>query len=906
MSGGARMEREIIQSEVSPAARRGQRFGLQHARRQRRDAEAGARAAPLEALPPNVAVLDRRGVIVSVNWVWRGLSDAHEPRQLNYGIGRDYLALCDDASGLDQSAAREAAAGIRSVLRGAARRFSVEYFADSPSERRWFLLTAAPVHDQHSKGVIVTHSDITERKRVEEHLRQFAAVMDAMPDGIFLIDRCTMRMIYVNQAAGRLHGLKRDQVLALKPWEALNISRKELERTYDAVEADGGASAPVEGLWNRRHAHPIWIETRRHAQLIGGRRMIVSLVRDVSARKEAETRMAYSNRLYSVLSRINTLIVRVRDRDELHREACRLAVADGALAAAWIGVLDRSVCKMMLVGSAGVDEKIRDALSQRLDASSFASAGKSIASRAMAEKKVIVSSDSHNDAVVCFAEMSATHDVQSLAVLPLIVADEAVGVIVLYARQQGFFHKEEVRLLTELAADVAFAMDHIDKQERLDYLAYHDVLTGLANRTLFLERAERYLRGAAKGGFKLAMCWFDLERFKNVNDSLGRPAADALLKQVAEWLVDYAADAHVVARIDADRFALLIPQVVGEDDVAAYLEKAIEAFSNHSFALNGTGYRLALKAGVALYPDDGEDAEELAKNAEAALKKAKIGGDRYLFYARKMTETVTGRLTLENQLRRALEFGEYVLHYQPKVEVASGKLVGVEALLRWDDPRTGHVPPAEFIPILEETGLIHEVGRWALRRAIDDYLSWRGAGLPAVPVAVNLSPLQLQNRDFVADLRQALAVDAAAAGGLELELTETLIMEDVKLSIERLGAIRAEGVRIAIDDFGTGFSSLSYLSKLPVDTVKIDRSFVLDMVGGPEGMSLISVIINLAHSLKLKVVAEGVETEEQSRLLRLLGCDEMQGYLLSKPLAAGVFAARFLAASESRLSAGRT
>jgi EAL domain-containing protein (putative c-di-GMP-specific phosphodiesterase class I) len=305
-------------------------------------------------------------------------------------------------------------------------------------------------------------------------------------------------------------------------------------------------------------------------------------------------------------------------------------------------------------------------------------------------------------------------------------------------------------------------------------------------------------------------------------------------------------------------------------------------------------FRIAAKVGVALFPHDGGDADTLFKNAEAALKKAKARGERYLFYNPKMTDTVAGKLTLENQLRRALDQEEFVLHYQPKVSLASGKLTGAEALIRWNDPQTGLVPPGRFIPVLEETGLIYDVGRWALRKAIVEHLRWRDAGF-AVRIAVNVSPLQLRNRGFLAEIRQAIGIDAHAAAGLELEITESLIMEDVKHNIASLQAIREMGVRIAIDDFGTGFSSLSYLSKLPVHTLKIDRSFVVDMTVGPDGLALVSTIIQLAHSLKLKVVAEGVETEEQSRLLRLLGCDEMQGYLFSKPVPGEDFEARFLA-----------
>ena len=225
----------------------------------------------------------------------------------------------------------------------------------------------------------------------------------------------------------------------------------------------------------------------------------------------------------------------------------------------------------------------------------------------------------------------------------------------------------------------------------------------------------------------------------------------------------------------------------------------------------------------------------------------------------------------------------------------SGRIAGIEALLRWQRPGYGLVPPQDFIPILEATGLIHEVGRWALRKAVGDYLGWRKAGLAAVRVAVNVSPQQLRSRSFITEIRQVISIDEQAASGLEMEITESLIMEDVRNSIESLQEIRAMGVTVAIDDFGTGFSSLSYLSKLPVDTLKIDRSFVVDMTAGPEGLALVSTIISLAHALKLKVVAEGVETEEQSRLLRLVNCDEMQGYLFSKPVPGEIFEARFLA-----------
>jgi diguanylate cyclase (GGDEF)-like protein len=420
------------------------------------------------------------------------------------------------------------------------------------------------------------------------------------------------------------------------------------------------------------------------------------------------------------------------------------------------------------------------------------------------------------------------------------------------------------------------------------------VLTGLANRRLFLERVAQYIRSAISAGHELALFLIDLERFKSINDSLGQPAGDNLLQQVAQWLTGYVGDANLLTRMDADHFAVVLPKVNRDGNLIRLIESTMTAFLNHPLQLNDGVFRIAAKVGVALFPDDGSDAGTLFKNAEAALKKAKLTGERFLFYTQKMTDTVAGKLTLENQLRQALEREEFVLHYQPKVTLASGKVCGAEALIRWNDPRTGLVAPGQFIPILEETGLIYEVGRWAMHKAIEDYLRWRDAGLTAVRIAVNVSPRQLRNRGFITQIERAIEIGENAAAGLELEITESLIMEDIKETIATLHAIRAMGVSIAIDDFGTGFSSLSYLAKLPVHTLKIDRSFIIDMSAGAQGLALVSTIISLAHSLKLKVVAEGVETEAQSSILRVLKCDEMQGYLFSKPVACDIFEKRFL------------
>jgi diguanylate cyclase (GGDEF)-like protein/PAS domain S-box-containing protein len=605
----------------------------------------------------------------------------------------------------------------------------------------------------------------------------------------------------------------------------------------------------------------------------------------------AQQKLENLSRIRAVSSEINAAIVRIPEREGLLRETARIAVEHGKFELVWLATLDHEEKKVHPVAAPGFSTEAAHGVSW-----ASISAVQGTLGEAMQTRKPAVRNDIGEMPIGKLRQEAVQKGCRSTVCLPLVVDDKVVALIALFAQGVGFFDSKELALLNEVAADVSFALQAIEQRKELEYRAYYDVLTGLANRALFLERVAQYMRSATSGGHKLALFVLDLARFKNINDSLGRPAGDALLKQVAEWLTRNVADANLVARVGADQFAVVLPQVRQGGDVTRLLEKSMGAFLEHPFRLNDAVFRIALKVGVALFPDDGDNADTIFKNAEAALKRAKASGERYLSYTQEMTARAAGKLTLENHLRQALDREEFVLHYQPKVSLASGKLTSVEALIRWNDPRTGLVPPGRFIPVLEETGLILDVGRWALRKALEDYLRWRAAGLAAVRVAVNVSPLQLRHRDFIAEIKQIVGIDAQAAAGLELEITEGVIMEDIKHNIASLKAIRAMGLTIAIDDFGTGFSSLAYLSKLPVDTLKIDRSFVIDMTGAPEGLALVSTIIGLAHSLKLKVVAEGVETEEQSRLLRLLSCDEMQGYLFSKPVPAEVFETRFLAA----------
>ncbi len=744
--------------------------------------------------------------------------------------------------------------------------------------------------------------NISVRKHAETMLRakehQFSIIFDNTYETIFVVgvepDDC-FRFTSVNRSFTEAMGAQQEQIVGKlvqdvipEPACGLSIGKyREAIRNRQPVSWEEPSENPAGRKVGAVTVVPVFDPSGNCTQLIG-------TVHDITERKKAEERILYLNRVYAVMSGITTLIVHVRTREELFREACRIAVEAGGFRMAWIGIADRRAMNIVPVASTGVDAKLLAALTTRLSSSEGLDPANNLAARAIISKKLSVFNNLQGNTSAGFGKQHAEAGNLSMVVLPLIVSDVALGMIAIGAGEIEFFREEELKLLTELAVDISFAIDYIDKQDQLQYLAYYDVLTGLANRSLFLDRVAQYMRSAASEGRQFGLFLIDLERFKNINDSLGWPAGDALLKQVAEWLTRSAGDANLLARVSADHFALVLPDVKQDGNLAGLLEKLMGAFLEHPFHLDDAVLRIAAKVGVALFPDDGDSAETLFRNAEAALKEAKMSGARYLFHTRAMTESVAANLTLENQLRQALDRQEFVLHYQPKVSLASGKLVGVEALIRWNDPRTGLVAPEDFVPILESTGMINDVGRWALCQAVEVYLGWRDAGLTAVPIAVNVSPLQLHNIDFIKDIRRLVGTDARAQDGLELEITENVIMENVRHTIDTLTAIRALGVAIAIDDFGTGFSSLSCLAKLPVNTLKIDRSFVVDMMLGPEGLALVSTIINLAHSLRLKVVAEGVETEEQARLLRLLSCDEMQGLLFSTPLPQEIFEARFL------------
>jgi diguanylate cyclase (GGDEF)-like protein len=425
----------------------------------------------------------------------------------------------------------------------------------------------------------------------------------------------------------------------------------------------------------------------------------------------------------------------------------------------------------------------------------------------------------------------------------------------------------------------------------IERLAHFDSLTDLPNRLLFADRLTQALKLPQRDNQRLGTLLLRLDRFKNINDTLGHTIGDRLLRDFAERIKGSISEETTLARFEGDEFALLIPNVKGSGNILNSLGR-IRDLLNAPFVLDEHKLYITLTAGISLSPTDGENAHELLKNAGVALNRAlSLGGNNYEFYRSDMNARALARLTMEADLRRALENGELKLHYQPQVELSTQRIVGAEALARWQHPKLGLLPAAEFIPLAEDTGLITLLGEWAMREACRQTACWQKAGADDLRIAVNVAARQFQQEDFVKMVGDILAETSLAASSLELEITETSIMQDPEHVITLLTELKELGVSIAIDDFGIGYSSLMYLKRFPIDRLKIDRMFVSDSTTDSDDAALVMTIITMAHNLRLNVMAEGVETEEQLKFLRLLKCDEGQGYLFAKPVPPELFLA---------------
>ncbi|WP_332851460.1 EAL domain-containing protein [Duganella sp. S19_KUP01_CR8] len=685
----------------------GRPFLLRRAQEQMRLSETSRQNVMLNALPAHIAMLGADGVIVSVNDAWQGCGGMSAVQAPGHAVGANYVRLCEQAGEAGVAEAGAIAAGLRAVLCGAQASYSTQYSCMAGGRLVWFLLTVSPLAAAYRQGAVVMHMDITEQKKGEEDLRRFRTAMDFTADGIFLLNRSTMRFIEVNDTACSMSGYSRQELMHLGPPDLGAGRPAELADLYDALIAKGTNESALTRI-HRKDDSWLHVEIHRQALRSGADWIIVAVLRDITERRHA--------------------------------------------------------------------------------------------------------------------------------------------------------------------------------QHQLQHQAHHDGLTGLPNRTLFYDILGKMLGQAELNGWLLAVLFLDLDNFKNVNDTLGHSCGDELLIQFSDRLSHCVRVRDTVGRLGGDEFALIVLMPDGNNTAPAVANKIREAL-RPPFVLGGHEVSITASIGITMHPNDASTPEELIKYADTAMYQAKQAGrDTFRFFTAQMNIEVLARLDLEIALRKALENDEFVLHYQPKVQATNGRIVGLEALLRWERPGYGLVSPQIFIGALEETGLIVPAGRWVIDTACRQIRAWLRSDVGPMNVSVNVAGRQFAEGDLEADVIEALRLHEVPPDLLELELTESSLMANTERTITTLKNLKRLGVQISIDDFGTGYSSLAYLRRFPIDKLKIDIAFIREVTSNPDDAAIVLAILGMARSLKLNVIAEGVETAAQLAFLRRHHCDEIQGYLFSRPL----------------------
>jgi diguanylate cyclase (GGDEF)-like protein/PAS domain S-box-containing protein len=709
----------------------GRAFMLRGTQEQLRRSEVARQAAVLNALPANIALLDTKGSIISINDSWIRFAIANRMQSgPGNGIGLNYLEICDRAQGAGSSDAHLTSLGIREVLKGARKGFSLEYACHAPEEQRWFQLTATPLADDHLGGAVVMHTDITASKQAKAKL-------------MLLSERLSLAT-----AVARV---------GVWEWELASNTL-----TWDSTMFSIYGFAPTVPM-----PYEMW-SAAVHPE-------------DLTVREDA--------------------LRKVIDEKSEGTAEFRIVMADGAvksISAAEKVVLDQNAIVIRVIG---VNVDITD-------------------------------------------------------------------------RKQA---EEALR----------------SSEAQMAHLATHDFLTGLPNRMLLNDRIAQSIELARRNGRKVAVLFLDMDGFKHINDSLGHPTGDMLIQVIGKRLLDCIRASDTVSRQGGDEFIVLLPDVDHPQDTAAAAKRMLEAVAGvHSIFQHNL--QITCCIGASVYPDDGHDAETLIKNADTALYQAKEDGhSSYQLFDSTMNVRAVERQFIEQNLRRALAQHEFELHYQPIIDLKTRAITGAEALIRWNHPTRGLISPAQFISIAEDSGLILPIGTWVIEEACRQVRDWVNAGLPKLTMSVNVSGLQIQGGNFVESLSSILLDIGLDPRVLELEVTESLLMKRPEIAAAILRAVREKGVRVAIDDFGTGYSSLSYLTRLPLDTLKIDQSFVRQITTTPHETSIVTAIIGMGQSLKLRVVAEGVETAEELAFLLAHNCDEAQGFYFSRPLPSAEFVKLF-------------
>lgn len=820
--------------------------------------------AMLDALPGRVCLIRADGSLADANRAWREATDHPWGRE-----GGNFFDACAVATPFHREDAAALVAGVRAVQQGVHPAFSL-CLRERHGRRDLARVTRLAAGQPGT--VLLAFDDISSLDNGDEALARFRTAMETTADAIYLVDRATLRFIDVNDAACKLRQCSRSELMAMGPAGALNTTPEAVARVYDDVIVAGDAVQPVE--WSvQRGTGRLYVEIRRRALHTADGWVIVTISRDITARKLAELGVQRAAHQQRLIARFGQKALSDAGLDDLFEHAAAVAAEGLGLEFAEVSQCPSDGSGLVLRAAVGFDSR---SIGHPMSAPGLLTQSAQV----LATAAPVIVNDHPGEAPGGCALLQR-HGVRSGLGVPIPGPKGPRGVLGVYTRSERNFGAKHIDFLQSVANTLATAVDRVDAEGRLTHLAQFDTLTGMPNRSLVMDRLSQALAHAERHDWRVDVMFLNLDRFKIVNDTLGHASGDELLRQAAQRLRACVRASDTVGRFGGDEFAIVLPK----PDDAATVAKRVMAALAEPFQLDGEAVYVSASIGISVFPEDGRDAHGLLRCADVAMNQAKQRGrNTFLFYLRQMNEQAVQRLQLESQLRNALERDEFLLHYQPKVNIASGEISGFEALLRWQHPVRGMVPPLEFIGILEETGMIVAVGEWVLRTVCRQLARWRADGLPLRPVAINLSARQFQEKGLDELVRTIVAEEGGDPAMLEFELTESMLMADADAAARTLGALKAYGVRLSVDDFGTGYSSLAYLKRFPLDALKIDRSFMRDVTTDPNDASIALAIIRLAHSLRLDVVAEGVETAEQMQFLRSHDCDQMQGFYFSRPL----------------------
>ena len=662
--------------------------------------------------------------------------------------------------------------------------------------------------------------------------------------------------------------------------------------TLPAFEAQGrtvqaDAIAVAGAIVSALLAAVIWLLVNGHSRAVA---MARSMTQELRSSEHAQRRL---NRALRLLSDCNTALVHAQQEHRLLSDICRLCVESGGYLMAWVAYAEHDESRTVRpIAQSGYEQGYLDGMHLTWADTAL---GRGPTGTAIRTGRTCVNQDVlTNPAMAPWRDAAMERGYQSSVSLPLISETEVMGALTLYASEAHAFDTEELKLLEELANDLAYGITtlrtraaHAAAKERLQFLAHFDALTHLPNRLLLRDRfAHAALIAQSDPSISVTMLYIDLDHFKHINDSLGYAVGDRVLVQIVDRLRSCVPPSSTVSRMSGDEFVLLLVGPLDTAGVSGIAGTVCDALSE-PVPLDNHLLNMSCSIGIGLYPSDGKDFDTLLRHAHTAVDSAKEAGrNTYRFFTRAMNDRLSEQIRLTGGLAQALRNHELLLHYQPQINIASGRIVGAEALLRWQHPTDGLVPPGKFIAQAERSGHIVAMGEWVLREACRQAAQWARQRSEPLVMAVNLSALQFKHGNVLELVTRTLQHSGLPPERLELELTESILLQDVELTMKTLQQLKALGVKLSIDDFGTGYSSLSYLKQLSVDKLKIDQSFVRDMLTSADGASIVKAIIQLAHTLQLTVIAEGVETQEQLDFLAEAGCDEGQGYLFSRPVPA--------------------